>query len=216
MRILAVSRALALAFNATVDAYVRRYWPVKPAAEERRIADPADDRQEPPQADEHRWPPTAYQPATPTQQRRCWEDFSEAGRRVVGHAHQHAYAHHSDHVGTEHFLLALAENYDSAIGGLLQRAGVTRVDVRRRIEQAIGPVQPPRATHLPYSPHAKRALAHSLRDAQGRRDELIDVEHIVRGLFSVPDSAAARIAADLGVNPSWVSAGSLSTSPHVG
>jgi hypothetical protein len=200
-RILAVPRALALAFVVTVGAFARRHRPVKPAAERRRTDDPADDRPEPAQADEDSWPPVAHEQTTLIQRWRCWEDFTEAGRRVVSQAHLHAYAHHSDHVGTEHFLLALAENHDRAIADLLQRAGVTRADVCRRIEQAIGPVQPPRAAHLPYSPDAKRALGHSLRDAQGRRDQLIDVEHIVRGLLSVPDSAAARIAADLGVSP---------------
>jgi ATP-dependent Clp protease ATP-binding subunit ClpA len=118
----------------------------------------------------------ADEQTTLTQRWRCREDFTEAGRRVVAQAHLHAYAHHSDHVGTEHFLLALDENYEGAIADLLQRAGITRADVRRRIEQAIGPEQVPRAAHLPYSPHVKRALAYSLLDTQRRCDQLIDVE----------------------------------------
>jgi len=57
----------------------------------------------------------ADEQTTLTQWWRCREDFTEAGRRVVAQAHLHAYAHHSDHVGTEHFLLALDENYEGRL-----------------------------------------------------------------------------------------------------
>jgi hypothetical protein len=136
---------------------------------------------------------------------RCSENFTENGRRIVAQAHLQAYTHHSDHVGTEHVLLALVDGQHDPLVSLLRRAGVSPDEVRDRVEEAIGPPGTPRAAHLPYSPHVKRALASSLRRAQQSGGRLIDLEHIVGGLFSQPDSAAAKFVADLGVDPGWMS-----------
>ncbi|HZQ32180.1 MAG TPA: Clp protease N-terminal domain-containing protein [Mycobacterium sp.] len=132
------------------------------------------------------------------------DNFTPAGRRVVAEAHLQAYAHRSDHVGTEHLLLALVAAGHQEVDDILDRLGLSADDLRKRVEEAIGPAQPPRAAHLPYSPLAKQAFAASLQQAQAQNGRLIGVVDLVYGLFSQPAGAAARFVADLGVDPESV------------
>jgi Clp amino terminal domain, pathogenicity island component len=135
---------------------------------------------------------------------RCADSFTESGRRIIANAHLQAYAHRSDHVGTEHVLLALINADNETVADALRDAGLVPDDVRRRVEEEIGSAQEPRAAHLPYSPHAKRAFSASQRAAQSQDENLIDAAHILYGLLSQRDSAAARFVSDLGVDPNAI------------
>jgi Clp amino terminal domain, pathogenicity island component len=132
---------------------------------------------------------------------RCADSFTESGRRIIANAHLQAYAHRSDHVGTEHVLLALINADDEIVIDAFHCVGLRLDDVRRRVEEEIGSAQEPRAAHLPYSPHAKQAFSEGQRAAQLQSDHLIDAAHILYGLLSQQGSAAARFVADLGVDP---------------
>jgi hypothetical protein len=132
------------------------------------------------------------------------ENFTPAGRRVISDAHLQAYLHHSDHVGTEHLLIAVIDDCPELVTEVLCESHVTGADVRQHVEAVIGPAMTPRAAHLPYSPHVKRALTVCVREAQREGDQLIDVRHILRGLLCEDGSAAARFLTDLGVDPGRV------------
>jgi Clp amino terminal domain, pathogenicity island component len=147
---------------------------------------------------------------------RCADNFTESGRRIIANAHLQAYAHRSDHVGTEHVLLALINGESEVVIDALHQVGLRPDDVRRRVEEEIGAAQEPRAAHLPYSPHAKKAFSASQRAAQSETDHLIDVAHILYGLLSQADSAAARFVADLGVDPKAICRQLSPTAPSDG
>jgi hypothetical protein len=132
------------------------------------------------------------------------ENFTVAGRRVISDAHLQAYLHHSDHVGTEHLLIAVIDDCPELVTEVLCESHVTGEDVRQHVEAVIGPAMTPRAAHLPYSPHVKRALTVSVGEAQREGDQLIDVRHILRGLLCEDGSAAGRFLTDLGVDPGQV------------
>ena len=135
---------------------------------------------------------------------RIAENFTPAGRRVLANAHLQAYTHHSDHVGTEHVLIAIIDDCPDQLREFLRGNSTTPDDLRQCIESVIGPAKTPRAAHLPYSPSVKGALDVSAREALATTDQLIDVEHILRGLLSQRDSAAAKFVS--GVSPEPVSA----------
>jgi hypothetical protein len=138
------------------------------------------------------------------------ENLTELGRRVIADAHLQAYAHHSDHVGTEHMLIALLDDCPQLLSPMLHGSQVSPEDVREHVESVIGPKKSPRAAHLPYSPHLKRALATSVNEAQQRGGDLIDAGHILHGLLSEENSACTRFLTELGVDlgrlsrpPTW-------------
>jgi hypothetical protein len=159
-----------------------------------------------PEQHSHRFGAPVPPPATVSslERWRCSDNFTDSGRRIIANAHLQAYAHRSDHVGTEHVLLALVHAEDEMVFDALRHVGLCPDDVRRRVEETIGPAQEPRAAHLPYSPHAKQAFSASQHEAQSQSDHLIDVVHILYGLLSQRGSAAARFVADLGVDPQTI------------
>jgi ATP-dependent Clp protease ATP-binding subunit ClpA len=55
--------------------------------------------------------------------------------------------------------------------------------------------------HIPFSPRAKRALEHALREALALGDRHIGVEHITLGLLDTRGNAAVEVLGRLGVEP---------------
>lgn len=146
----------------------------------------------------------AVPPATKRGSPEPWRSpgsFTESGLRIIANAHVEAYAHRSDHVGTEHVLLALIGAQHDVVTETMRHAGLCADDIRARVEEAIGPAQQPRALHLPYSPDVKRAFDASVDEAQVEGDRLIDVADILYGIFAQETCVAARLVADLGVDP---------------
>src|SRR5581483_8547120 len=83
---------------------------------------------EPPQLEHrHRFgvPPTEVS----VERWRRADNFTPAGRRVVAEAHLQAYAHRSDHVGTEHLLLALVAAGHQEVDDILDRLGLSADDL---------------------------------------------------------------------------------------
>ncbi|MGH3025489.1 MAG: Clp protease N-terminal domain-containing protein, partial [Gaiellaceae bacterium] len=136
----------------------------------------------------------------------------------------------SSFIGTEHVLLALLQSETRSIRLLLARFGVdsvavegalacwlpgpggSKIDaealatlgidfdaVRAQLEQTFGPgaLERSRASCLGIAPRLKLALAYALDDAADRplRDD-----HVLAGLLTVRESAAARALATLGVS----------------
>ena len=134
---------------------------------------------------------------------RTWafDDFTERARRAVSNAHQEAYRHITDHISTEHLLLGLMD--DNAIGETLGALGLSPDCVRRQVEAIIGPIQPARPAHLPYSPPVKKVLERSRREAQLRSHDLVDAEHLL-WVLTHGDSAAIGAFATLGVTPARI------------
>jgi ATP-dependent Clp protease ATP-binding subunit ClpA len=132
--------------------------------------------------------------------------FSERARRAVGRAHAEAYERDNDSIGTGHLLLGLIRDSDDALSKTLTALGADRQEIRRRVEQAIGPVPivRPEAHHVSFTPQAKKALERGLHEAQMRGHDLVDAEHILIGLSQQPTSTAAQILVALGAGPTRI------------
>lgn len=52
--------------------------------------------------------------------------------------------------------------------------------------------------HIPFTPRAKKALEHSLREAKARHDNFIGVEHLTLALVAMDDGAVPPILSALG------------------
>ncbi|MDH2429910.1 Clp protease N-terminal domain-containing protein [Sphaerisporangium sp. TRM90804] len=90
--------------------------------------------------------------------------------------------------------------------------GVDLDAVREKVEAVFGPGaldrKPARrrglsrllGEHLPFSPHAKKALELSLREALNLKHDHIAAGHILLGLLRDGDGLAARVLADAGLD----------------
>lgn len=131
-------------------------------------------------------------------------EFTERARRVIVRACEQADVHRSGYIGTEHLLLGLIGDSDDAVVKALQVLGLRAEVIRRQVAQSLGPAQRARPAHLSYTSGAKKALEHSLQEAQLLGHDFVDAEHILCGLARVSDCAAAQALANLGVEPAWI------------
>jgi ATP-dependent Clp protease ATP-binding subunit ClpC len=149
-----------------------------------------------------------------------FERFTAESRRAVVHAQEEARRLGHDHVGSEHILLGLMSDDEGLACRALAAAGVTLLAARQRVSEAAGTgaaggtgasgheaagaetaTRPDPAAPLPFTPHAKKVLERSLREALHLSSGSIDTEHILLGLLGEFDGTVSAVLASLGVSP---------------
>ena len=122
--------------------------------------------------------------------------FTAPAERAVRRAHECATALGHGYVGSEHLLLALAE--DGAVAMRLMRSGVTEEKLRGKLAETVGvgvkslPVQG-------LTPNARRVIELALSEAAQAGCRYIGCEHLFFGVLRVPDCAGARMLCEFGV-----------------
>jgi ATP-dependent Clp protease ATP-binding subunit ClpC len=130
-----------------------------------------------------------------------FERFTDKARRVVVLAQEEARMLNHDYIGTEHLLLGLLQEGKGVGAKALEALGITHEAVRQQVEEIIGRgKQAPRASHIPFTPQAKKALELSLREALQIGHNYIGTEHILLGLIREGDGPAAQVLAGLGAD----------------
>jgi hypothetical protein len=126
--------------------------------------------------------------------------FREDAQRALGAAAEHARRFGHPYLGTEHVLLALAEQTDSLAGHVLADLEITPA----AIEQAINELAvrgEPASGPIGVSGRVKRALEHARREGRRLGHRCPGAEHLLLVLSTDDDGAAARILLGLGVTP---------------
>ena len=130
-----------------------------------------------------------------------FERFTDKARRVVVLAQEEARMLNHDYIGTEHLLLGLLQEGKGVGAKALEALGITHEAVRQQVEEVIGRgKQAPRASHIPFTPQAKKALELSLREALQIGHNYIGTEHILLGLIREADGPAAQVLVGLGAD----------------
>lgn len=129
--------------------------------------------------------------------------FREDARRALAAAGEHAQRLGHPYLGTEHVLLALAEQDDSLAGHVLGDLEVTPSSVEAGIDH-----RPGRAalsgTTVGMSGRVKRALDEARREGLRLGHRCPGSEHLLLVLAADADCAAAQILAELDVTPTRV------------
>jgi ATP-dependent Clp protease ATP-binding subunit ClpC len=130
--------------------------------------------------------------------------FSDRARSAVELAELEARRLGHHHIGTEHLLLGLISEGDSAEAQSIRAAGVTLDAAREKVAEAVGTkrdaVEKP-AGELEYTARARRALERASRFSLQRLDEHVEIEHLLLGVLDVEGTACQvlrRLGADLG------------------
>jgi hypothetical protein len=142
----------------------------------------------------------AAQQRYPTARESWAPRFRDDAQRALVAAGAHAQQAGHPYLGTEHILLALAEQDDSLAGRVLGDLDVTP----SAVERAIGtrtPGRTPSTTTIGLSPRVKRALEQARREGLRVGHRCPGAEHLLLVLMADADSAASRMLGDLGVTP---------------
>ena len=131
--------------------------------------------------------------------------FSEEFNNVVRSANLIALGLNHEYIGTEHLLLSIIDNKDSAACVLLKHIGASRKSIRRHLLSAIHvsleeiPIE-----KLPKTPRAASAIKESGNFAFGRRAGSVSSAHLLYALAKDRDGIAGQVLMCLGDNPEVV------------
>jgi ATP-dependent Clp protease ATP-binding subunit ClpC len=133
-----------------------------------------------------------------------FERFTDRSRRVVVLAQEEARLLGHNHIGTEHLLLGLIAEEESVAARTLRALGVTLDAARDQVRQVIGPGHQDPASHIPFTPRAKKVLELSLREALSLKSGYIGTEHLLLGLITEGKGVGAQILVEFGATPQAV------------
>ena len=140
-----------------------------------------------------------------TSERPPWQTGQWTGRakNVVREANGAAAEMGYSYVGTEHLLLGMLAIPQGIAGRLLAGAGVTRDDV---VAQLLPPdtVGSGRRRNVPHTPRATEALRSALQNGLRLGHNYIGTEHLLLGLFDVPEGLGAKIIIGKGMTKASV------------
>ncbi len=122
--------------------------------------------------------------------------------RALARAREEAETNASDHVGTEHLLLALVLDTRSVAARALHACGIDLMRARELIEPATWGRSAPQG-ELPLTPRADRAV-HVARLEARHLDQRVGTGHLLLALYWQRKGTASRLLQELGVVPSRI------------
>ncbi len=128
--------------------------------------------------------------------------FTQKAQRALSAALDIASELGHSYIGSEHILLALSLDRDSAASRLLSAVGIKHDDVKSTVIEITGKGSPSPLSPSDMTPRAKKLIegAASLTSELGQ--SYIGTEHLLLSLLSDRDSVAVRIIESLGSSPS--------------
>jgi hypothetical protein len=133
------------------------------------------------------------------------KDFDAQARAILPAAQVHARRLRHRYLGTEHLLLALAEDTGLA-GTTLTRLGITHEQVNDGVLRIVGEGHSGETSTLGISPRTKRVLEAAGQEARhlGHRCAIASPEHVLLALSAQHDAVAAEILRELGASDDHV------------
>ncbi|HVX46629.1 MAG TPA: Clp protease N-terminal domain-containing protein, partial [Mycobacteriales bacterium] len=119
--------------------------------------------------------------------------MTDAARLVAVHSQEIARLLGHPRIGCEHVLLGLARETGGAARGALERCRLDEAILTRSVTKTVPARKTPSTGHLPFTPAAKKSLEKAYEHMLTRDDEMIDTEHVLLGLLTVPGNLALRI-----------------------
>jgi ATP-dependent Clp protease ATP-binding subunit ClpA len=131
--------------------------------------------------------------------------FTPRAKKVLELALRESQSLGHDFIGTEHLLLGLAADPETAAGRVLAELDVGDVEIlRANVAAVVGPSDDIASKQIPFTPRAKRVLELSLREALSLGVDYIGTEHILLGLARDDQGVANAVLRDHGVDAEHV------------
>jgi ATP-dependent Clp protease ATP-binding subunit ClpC len=104
------------------------------------------------------------------------------------------------YVGTEHLLLAMAEEDEGVASSILKEAGVDSTELRKLMENTIGVGTQSVLSVEDFTPRTKRVMQQAVVYASRIGHGFVGTEHLLMALISDTDSYSVRFLRELGVS----------------
>jgi len=104
------------------------------------------------------------------------------------------------HIGSEHVLIALADQPDSIGGRVLADLPIRPEELRQDVEARMGRGTGAPPGHIPFTPESKKLLELALREALQLGHNYIGTEHLLLGLVRVPDCLGTQLLVARGID----------------
>lgn len=130
-----------------------------------------------------------------------WQRYTERARRVVFFAQEAALQNGESQVSTEHLLLGLLRETDSAAARLLTAMGFSVDTLRAHIlGQVVPGEEKPLGVEMALAPRSRRVLDLAFDEARKMGNGFIGSEHILLGLLREGEGFAGRVLIAAGVD----------------
>ena len=126
--------------------------------------------------------------------------FTENAKSVLNKAQENAEEMGHVYVGTEHILLALAQESDSAASRVLRDSGLDTQMISELIERRFGKGARGEIPPQGLTPRAKRVIELAVAEANRLGHSYVGTEHMLMGILREYDCSAARLISMSGVD----------------
>ncbi len=125
--------------------------------------------------------------------------FTEKANNVINHAIESAQEMGHSYVGSEHILLGLLKESDSAACRILEEAGASADVIEEKIKTQIGVGSPTRLDPDDFTPRTKRLIQLAVKQAAELGTKYVGTEHILIALIADSGSYANHFLNESGV-----------------
>lgn len=127
-----------------------------------------------------------------------WQRFTERARRAIFFAQEEAGRLGENYVSTEHLLLGLTRENDSAAARILDSMHISLVKIRQGIDGQATRGEGRLGQDMQLTPRAKRVIDLAYDEARSLDNNYIGSEHLLLGLLLEGEGLAGKVLADLG------------------
>jgi ATP-dependent Clp protease ATP-binding subunit ClpA len=125
--------------------------------------------------------------------------FTPRARTAIAYAQGQAVERHHDHVGTEHLLLGVLYEGSNLALKVLAALDLEPDDVRSELVASLAPPSKMVPEQPPFTPHAKKALELTTKEALGLGHNYVGCEHLLLGLLATEDGLASQVLRRMGL-----------------
>jgi ATP-dependent Clp protease ATP-binding subunit ClpC len=130
-----------------------------------------------------------------------FERFTERARQAVVHAHDEARTLGHNYIGTEHLLMGVLREPESAACHVLEAQGIELDAVLAWVAREVGRGNWRATGNLAFTARAQQALELAVRESEVLGAAHVETEHVLLGIAGITDGLAARIMLELGAEP---------------
>ena len=142
----------------------------------------------------------------PTHRVDRFDRFDNDARRALTLAQDEAQRFNHDYIGTEHLLLGLIREPDTAASRILRGLDVDLPKVRSAVEFIVGRGVRPSTGEVGLTAGAKRAIEMAIDEARRRDERSIGTQHLLVGIIVESEDIGAGVLASMGVGLTQVRA----------
>jgi hypothetical protein len=127
--------------------------------------------------------------------------FTERARKVVANAQKLARDRRHPAVEPEHVLIAVLDETDGLAAKIIEAQGGDPAALADQVRAVLPPPGEGEAVdHVPFSAGSKKVLEETAQSALDLVNNYIGTEHILIGVLRLPETAAARVLIDAGID----------------